>query len=525
VATTGVTAVTAQQVQAPDCWAIVDARVVPVSGPVLDKATVVLRGGLITDVGAAVKAPVDARIVDGAGLTVYPGLIDAYSVIEVESPKQQGNPPPPNRDRPAGVFPIREAIDLVSPDRYKAWREAGITSALVVPGNGVFRGRGAVINFAGDEPGEMLVRRDAAAVVAFEAQGSFSAFPGSLMGAVAVVRQSLLDAQHYKAEWARYGAVPRGHRRPRFNKALEALVPVVDRRTPVCFEASSDRAIRRAVRLGDELGLDYLIAGGLEAWKADAVLAARKVPVLATLNFPELEPGAELDPHEPLRDARLRDQAPGNAARLDRAGIRFAFQSGGLKDPKKYLRNAARAVEAGLPADRALRAMTLSAAELLGVADQLGSIESGKVANLTVTDGELFDKKTRVKMVFIDGRRFEPPAEAPRPAGGEAPALNLSGIWDLTITTPEGVRTATFSLTQSGGELAGTFASPELGSYTLASGSISGSGFTIQVTIVIQGAAVNATFTGTAGGDSMDGTVSLAGLGTVPFTGTRPKGD
>ena len=186
--------------------------------------------------------------------------------------------------------------------------------------------------------------------------------------------------------------------------------------------ADREREILRALELGKEFNLRTIIAGGLEAGNFAQQLRERQVPVLLSINFPKRTTAAapEGDP-ESLRVLRQRVAAQKTAGRLAAAQVRFAFQSGGLTNIADFVANAAKTIENGLARDEALRALTIHAAEILGVADRMGSIEAGKIANLTVTKGDLFDRNTRVTNVFIDGREVNlRPATPPRPAAGAA---------------------------------------------------------------------------------------------------------
>ncbi len=173
---------------------------------------------------------------------------------------------------------------------------------------------------------------------------------------------------------------------------------------PVAFEAGSALEIRRALALAKEFKLDPIITGGIEADAATADLKAQNARVVYSLNYPQRPRSLAPDADEPIRTLRERANAPKVPAALYQAAIQFAFQSGGLAEPKDFVRNAAKAVRGGLPADVAVRALTINAAAIAGVADRLGSIEKGKIANLVVTDGDLFDEKTTIKQVYVDGR-------------------------------------------------------------------------------------------------------------------------
>jgi imidazolonepropionase-like amidohydrolase len=519
----------AARAEAPSVWAIAGARIVPVAGPVIERGTVVVRDGIIVDVGPTAQVPADARTIEGAGLTVYPGLIDSYLSVAPEQRSGQGGQQAArqlDRDRPQGFFPQREALGLVRPGaRLEALRNAGITTALAVPQPGIFAGESAVIDLNDERtPEAMSVRSPAALHIALETPGGSPDYPVSLMGVFAVVRQKLLDAQHYKLAWARYERTPRGHKRPEPSKELEALLSALDGRLPVVMQANADKQIRRAVRVGREFNLRCVIAGGMEAWKAADLLKTNKVPVLVSLNFPERDADADPARDEPLRVLQARDEAPSNAARLQRAGVRFGFQSGGLRSPKDYVANAAKAITAGLPRDEALRALTIAPAEILGVGEQLGSIEKGKIANLVVTNGDLFDAKTKIRYVFVDGKRFEI-KEAPQPAPGRTAQtlVDVTGAWTLTINIPQGSSVVTANLKQSGTEVTGTISEPQIGTVDIRSGSLAGNKITFAATLSVSGTMTDVTIDGTVEGDSMRGTVNIPGLGVVDFTGARPQ--
>lgn len=515
-----------------DVWAITGARIVPVSGPPIEKGTVVVRDGIIESVGAAIGAPADARVIDGTGLTVYPGLVDSYAVVEAESkpegPQQQGPPRGPDRENPPGVTPQREAIDFVKNDsRMEGMRAAGFTTVLAVPKGGVFRGRSVLVNTSGADGPAMAIKSPVALHVAFETQGGFVQYPGSLMGVFSVIRQKLLDARRYRQLREQYAASPKGIRRPVFSHEYESLIPALDKSLPVAMEANRDREVIRALLLMDEFGLSGMVAGGRESWKVAADLKKRNVPVLLSLNFPEAP--ADLDPEtrEELQSVRDRLDAPGCAAKLNAAGVRFAFQSGGIRSPKQMITNATKAIGAGLSKDVALRALTLSPAEILGVADQVGSIEAGKIANLVVTNGDLFDEKTKVRYTFVDGERFEYKEDAPAAKPGDASAaeVDVTGTWDLEVNTPEGTQKATLELTQKGAEVTGTFRTEMFGSSEVKSGSVAGKKVTVNVALNVGGNSLDITFSGDVDGDAMKGTANVAGQGTVDFSGTRkPKG-
>ena len=523
-----------------DTYAITNARIVTVSGPVIERGTVVIRDGLIAAVGADATVPADARVIDGNGLTIYPGLIDASTSLGIPEPSPSPSPSPGQGGgflaallRPAaspsstnstqlpGLQPETLAEDLIRPggDPIEAERSAGITTALTVPRTGIWIGQSALINLAGDTTQQMILRSPVAMHVGFTPlRGSY---PGSLMGVFATLRQMLLDAQRYREAQRIYEQSPRGLRRPSQDRSLEALLPVIDGRIPVVMYADREREVQRALDLADEFKLKAIIAGGTESWKLADRLQKANVPVLLSLNFPKRTTAAmpEADP-EPLRVLRERVEAPKTAGKLANAKVRFAFQSGGISPITDFVANAAKTTENGLSKDDALRAFTIRSAEIFGVADRLGSIETGKIANLTVMRGDLFDRNSRVTHVFIDGR---PVDLRPVTAGAGQAANNASGAWALAVDLGQGELAVTLTLQQEGERLRGSMQGA-LGSVDIANASVGPAGeirFTAPVTL--EGQTTEATFTGTITGNEMRGAVNITGRTPGSFTGRRPS--
>ena len=415
----------------PNVYAIRGARIVTAAGAPIESGTIVIRRGTIDAVGASVAVPADAAVIDGAGMTVYPGLID----LGTTRASDQTIPATPQNFRTTAELerwkrtqilkPQTRAADTVRVDDAELTRiaAAGITSVLALPSGDVISGQSALVNVAAppDAPqignivdqrrGLIVVKTPVAVHVSFPNQprAGGNAYPNSLMGVVAFVRQAFLDAQHYGAVRQRPEAID--------DPALEALQPAVEGKMPVAFEANQAREILRALKLAKELKLQPIVTGGREAADVAAELKSQNVRVVYSLNLPQRPRNLAPDADETVEALRLRADAPKAPGELARAGVTFAFESAGLTDPKDFVRNAGKAVKAGLPEDAAVRALTISAATMAGVADRLGSIEKGKVANLIVTDGNLFDEKTTIKRVFVEGRSIALDAAPAAPAG------------------------------------------------------------------------------------------------------------
>jgi imidazolonepropionase-like amidohydrolase len=528
------------QRSATDTYAITNARIVTVSGPVIERGTVVVRDGLIAGVGGQVSAPADARVIDGTGLTIYPGLIDANTSLGIPEPspapspaggpggggppqaqRQPGSSPSaPNSTQPPGLQPEIMPEDLIKPGGadIESARTAGISTVLSAPRSGIWMGQSALINLAGDTPQQMIVRSPVAMHIGFTPLRG-SGYPGSLMGVFASLRQMMLDADRYRNAQQIYERAPRATRRPDLDRSLAALIPVLERKMPVVMYANTEREIERALDLAKEFNLRAIIAGGSEAARLSGRLVEQEVPVLLSLNFPKRTTAAipEADP-EPLRLLRARVEAQKTAAKLAAARVRFAFQSGAMANITDFLPNAAKAVENGLAREEALRALTIHPAEILGVSDRLGSIEVGKIANLTVTRGDIFARNTRITHVFIDGRPVDlrPATTTAQGRGGAA------GTWSLKVDLGQGEQDITLTLQQEGERLRGSMQGA-LGGGDISNASTTTAGeirFTVSLTS--EGQTREATFAGTITGNEMKGTVEIVGRAPGSFTGTRP---
>ena len=389
-------------------YAITNARVVTVGGPTIENGTIIIRDGKIAEVGTNLSVPASAQLIDAKGLWVYPGMFDAgtsLGLVEVG----QGAPGTVDTVEVGEINPHVKAIAAINPHsaHIGVTRVDGVTNTLTLPVGGLISGQGAVINLVGTTQSEMAVVPHAALVInyprAITGGGGFFAVapPTNLSELVSNanrqverIRQTLRDAEAYGRAhdaYAKDKALPR----PDQNLMLEALVPYVRGLRPVVFRADRESDIRGAIRFAEEMKLKPIILGGDDAWKMAAFLKEKNVPVILT---------GVLD--LPSREDDFYDTLYENAAKLRQAGVRFAISSG---DSGANVRNlpfyAGLAAAYGLPRDEALKAVTLYPAQIMNLADRLGSIETGKIANIVVTDGDLLETRTHVRHLFIDGRQ------------------------------------------------------------------------------------------------------------------------
>ena len=388
-----------------EVYALVGGRVFTVSGPVIEKGTVILRDGLVEAVGASVVVPVGARVIDVTGLTVTPGLVDGFGAIGLPAarPAAGAGPAPAPAAAANPLAPQALALDRVRlADALKA-RDSGITTALVIPREGVLPGQSVLLNLGGDKLEAMVLRQPAA--LHLHLTSLARTYPGSLMGTVAYARQALYDAARYREEWKAYEAAPRGHKRPMYDAALQAWQDVLAGKELLIVTASRENDVLRALALADEFKVRVAVAEAPQAARVAAIVKARKLPLLVSVNFDPARAAPTFGTPDDDKERQEIADAERNPAELHKAGVSFALVSAFAPD---FLAGVRKAIERGLPADVALRALTLAPAEVLGVADRLGSLEAGKIADVVVWSGEPLAKDTKAKMVFVDGLLYEP---------------------------------------------------------------------------------------------------------------------
>jgi imidazolonepropionase-like amidohydrolase len=376
----------------------------------IENGNITIRNGKIEAVGLF-PPPSDAQVIDASGLTVYPGMIDlgtSLGLVEINS----GAPGTVDLTEIGELNPNARAVVALNPHsaHVQVTRVGGVTSVLTLPLGGLISGQAALINLDGTTPLEMAVVPSAALVINFPRVSATTGGdiftppqPANIIEAITTrdkqveqLRKMLRDAEAYgrgQDAYARDPSLPR----PDQSVVLASLVAFVRGERPVILRADREAEIRAAVRFADEMHLRRpIILGGDDAWKTATLLKERNIPVILT---------GVLD--LPLREDDFYDTLYANAARLREAGVRFCISTG---DTGAHVRDlpfqAGMAAAFGLPRDEALKAVTLYPAEIMNVADRMGSIDPGKMANLVITDGDLLEAGTHVRHLFINGRQI-----------------------------------------------------------------------------------------------------------------------
>lgn len=386
-------------------FAIVNARVVTVSGGIIEKGTVLIENGKIAAVGSNISVPSKAQIIDATGLSVYPGMIDSATNMGLSEIPLGAN----------GTVDVAEvgennanakAIIGINPHsaHINVTRVNGITTVLSIPTGGLISGQAAVINLWGSTQAEMAILPTAALVINFPrittSAPQFSQQQIDFNEAVRRRNQQLENLKKIFKDAENYAKVKEAASKdktlpfPKTDLKLESMIPYVRGERPIIFTAEREKDIRAVVRFIEENRLKGIILGGQEAWKVADLLTKNNIPVIYT-NIYRL-PVLDDDPYDYLFEA---------PAKMHQKGIKFSIatgDSGAIVRDLPY--HAGIAAAFGLPKEEALKAVTLYPAQILGIADKLGSIEVGKIANLVVTDGDILEQRTNIKYLFINGR-------------------------------------------------------------------------------------------------------------------------
>ncbi len=420
--------------------ALVGARVVTSPGQVLANATIVVRNGLITAVGAGMAAPAGARVWDLKGLTVYPGFIDAHADVGGDAPPLGGDVGPTHWNPQVRAWFSTTANLKDDSTRRTALRSLGFGAALAVPRQGIFRGTASVVSLGDAGVRERVLRPDLAQSVGFQRAFALGGmYPNSAMGTVALMKQTLMDAEWYIRAWGAYESGGRSLLPPETSEALSALGKAVQGKQPVIFQTESEEEYLRAYKLAADYKLTPWFRGSGQEYRLIDVLKGRTQPLVVPLAFPDAptvsSPEAALN--VTLADLRHWYLAPTNPSQLAAAGVPFAITADGLASLAQFLPNLRTAVARGLAPDKALAALTTVPATWLGIEKTHGTIAPGKSANFVISEGDLFTEESSVRDVWVQGRHYgvtRPPQVDPR------------GTWTITSDDAGTFKTATLRL-------------------------------------------------------------------------------
>lgn len=443
--------VAALRANATGYHALVGARVVTAPGQVLDNATIVIRNGVVTAVGAAVTAPAGARVWEMKGLTIYPGFIDAHADLGGDAPPQGGDVGPTHWNPQVRAWFSTTANFKDDSTRRAALRSLGFGAALAVPHQGIFRGKASVVNLSDAGVRERVLRPDLLQSIGFQRSFALGGmYPNSTMGTIALMKQTLLDAEWYMRAWGSYEASGRSILPPETSEALSALGSAVQGKQPVIFQTESEEEYLRAYKLAADYKLTPWFRGSGQEYRLVDVLKGRTQPLIVPLAFPDAPNVAnpEAAMNVSLSDLRHWYLAPTNPAQLAGAGVPFAITSDGLSSLTQFLPNLRIAVARGLTPDKALAALTTVPAGWLGIDRTHGTIAAGKVANLVISEGDLFTEEGAIRDVWVQGARYG----VTRPA-----QVDPRGTWTISSDDAGTYKNATLRLEGPLNRIRGTF--------------------------------------------------------------------
>jgi imidazolonepropionase-like amidohydrolase len=429
-------------------YAFTNASIVKDAQTTLQNATMVVRQGKIVAVGNNIAIPKDAVVIDCSGKFIYPAFIDIYSdygILGSERAQTPGGAAAFFRTQQIasntkGAFgwnqaikPETEAYKIFSADdaKAKALRDIGFGSVLTHQKDGIARGTGAFVTLANQPDNFVLLKDKASAHYSFNRGTSGQSYPSSLMGMIALLRQSYLDAQWYKSGPAAEG----------INLSLKYWNQ--NQSLPQIFEANDKWNDLRADKIGDEFGVQYIIKGGGNEYQRIKDMAETKASFILSLNYP-----AAMDVDDPndlrfvgLDDLKHWELAPSNPAAFEKAGINFCLTTADLANPTEFMANLRKALEYGLTEQKALEALTKTPATLLGMYDKIGSLDAEKIANFLITSGPVFAEKTVLLQNWIQGIKN---------AVKDENWYDVKGIYNLMTNTITGPKAFSLELKDAG---------------------------------------------------------------------------
>lgn len=456
-------------------YALTNATVITKPGTELKETTVVIKDGLIQSVGKNVSIPADAQVIDASELYVYAAFIDGMSNTGAERPESPERPDdiftpdPPNYY--AGITPENSVVEQLSVEEssIENLREVGFGISHTAPHGRMLPGSTALIllNNA-DHPDEIILKKD----VALFAQwiGAPGAYPGNILGMMAKWRNLYRNAVQDKRHSELYAENPAGMPRPENDRVSQAFFPVISQQKPVMFNVDEVLDVRRAMRLQKDLGFPLMVANVEQAWELVDELKSSNTPVFLSLDLPD-EP-KEIDSEDKSEDMKAMEARRmefykthvSQAAQLAEAGVNFGFSVGNVRSNSIW-KGLQTYIDNGLSEEAALAALTTNAASIFGISDVVGTVEEGKIANVMVTTAPLFTEDAAVKMMFVDGDKYEYEVREKRKANNQtSAAVNndpIAGTWNYALETPQGEQGGEMIITKEGGQYTGYLTSDD----------------------------------------------------------------
>ncbi|HEY6899288.1 MAG TPA: amidohydrolase family protein [Puia sp.] len=423
------------------CYAFTHATIVKDGQSTLNDATLIIRDGLIVSAGPGAAIPKDAVVVDCSGKYIYPSFIDLYSDYGMPGGERSTRAPFDFRapaqitSNTRGAYNWNQAVHpetdasrifAVSEAQAKPLRDAGFGTVLSHLKDGIVRGTGVVVTLGNEKENLVIIKQKASANYSLNKGTSTQSYPGSLMGSIALLRQTYLDAQWYKSQPVHEGT----------NLSLQAFNE--QQTLPQFFDGSDKWGDLHGDRIGDEFGVQYIIKAGGNEYQRMQPIAATRAAYILPLNFPQA-----MDVEDPndarfvsLTDMKHWEMAPTNPGAFEKAGISFCLTTADLRDLKQFFTNLRKAFDYGLSEGKALDALTKAPATLVGIYDKVGSLDAGKLANFLITTGPIFNEHSNIVQNWVQGKKYAVKEDAWK---------DIKGQYTLTITTGAGA-SSTYTL-------------------------------------------------------------------------------
>lgn len=548
---------------------IKNANVVQSPTRTIPNASIVIKDGMIIDVGPNIAVPFDAEVIDADSMFVYAGFIDACSHAGVAKVDEKDPPSVENPGNPpkglAGITPqqtVRGAMDGKVDKSLKELQELGFGFVHAVPQGRMLPGQGSILSTGDGAIEHLLVLENISQFSQFS--GARRMFPATTIGVMSQFRDLMKNASYTSQHTKAYKLNASGMERPARSEELEALIPVVEKQKAVFFYTPKVKDVNRALILQSELGFNMVLTGVKQGWPLMSSITASRNPIVLSLDLPEeikdkdaskdkdendkadddsakddekdkgdeededdqkdtkKEDEKKPDPELELMKAKKKeshDQYVGQAAMFEKQRVSFSFSTLDTKS-KDIRNNILRMVKGGLSESGALAALTTNPAALLGMSSMAGTIEKGKIANIFITDKSYFDEKSKIKYLITDGVVTKTKEDKKKnKKSGSGDSKGIEGLWAFTVEIPGETQRGNIKIVGTGDDASISVSTSEDPDDFEAATNISISGSAISFDLADEGVTYSISIE--IDGDDFEGSVKAGEFGTFPMTGNR----
>lgn len=540
-------------IQLSNTYFIENATIIQKPGQIIENGSIIIKDGIIQDIGKGLKPPQDANIIKADSMYVYAGFIDSYNHIGLKKTEEKerervDNPGNPPNDK-AGIMPQRSLATVYDPSSktIESWREAGFTASMSAPKGGMLPGQTAIILHSGKEASPAMVKEGLGILGTY--QTARGMYPATIIGVMAKYRDLFRKAKFAQKHEQSYRSNPVGMARPAYDVSIKSLYPILDGNEKIYLEAHKIKDISRALTLQKELGLNLALINIKQGTMYADKLRSMNIPVVLSLDVPHSEEKKEdkkdkKEDDDKKEDKKKEDKDPETealkakkeaaikayqmqAADFAKKGIKFSFSGADIK-PKDLKKNLKAIIDQGLSQDQALAALTTIPAEMYGVSNVMGSVEKGKLANLFVTNKPYFEEKSQIKYVFVEGDKHEYEVKSKKAKKGDGEAKgDYSGMYSFQIEIPGETQRGRMNIVKSGSGYDITIYTPgnnggedtdEVDSSKI---DVDGNTFSFPLVVNDGGTDLNIKFSFDIAEGEMDGSINVAGMGAFPLSGER----